>query len=161
MQKTAQFSIFIIIGALLLLGFVFITIGNKIDNSGNMDKLSLENEFKPVRDYIEACAESSLEEAMRKVGINSVNDMEDYLVASVQECTNGFGIFEGVSVQEGIVSANITYTQDRENLNIILSYPVNLEKGSATVTYKDIYFSKALTNEIKLNSNEKILFSKN
>jgi hypothetical protein len=140
MEKRGQLTIFIILGIVILviIGVLFYVI-----YSPRALQTSPE-EFSDVQKYVDACVESTLDDAVRFCGGDRCKDYEnniaDYITANLQLCTNFAVDFPTTEIiPKGTISATVTLNADKTLINAVVLYPITVKKGGQTKILERFY----------------------
>tara|TARA_Y100000310_G_scaffold282433_1_gene303645 strand:- start:12273 stop:13010 length:738 start_codon:yes stop_codon:yes gene_type:complete len=160
-MKRGQVTIFVIVGLILviILGLLYYFQGDfKID----VKQQRLSSELEETRDFIYECLEETSKEAVYEVSlqggyynlpINSINNsvpyyhfngnkdipnknvIEDsissYVDDTIDFCINDFYVFDNISINADNIKSKVSIKES--NINILLEYPITIEKNDIIV----------------------------
>jgi hypothetical protein len=140
MEKRGQLTIFIIIGIviLIILGVVFFV----VYSPGSVR--TPPDDFSDVQNYVDACVESSLKDAVRICGGDLCSDynnnVSDYIKSNLPLCVDFANDFPSIEVTpRGSVSATVSVSPDRSLVSAVVYYPVTVVKGDMTKVLDRFY----------------------
>ena len=153
-------SIFIVIGALLVLGFAFIALSPKVDKSSG-DTFSLDSDTSAIQEMVEVCAGNTLRDAINKEGPKDLTVLESYINNNLESCID-FDTYVGLNILSESPSAKIDRSEDEENLVLRLEYPISISRGTSSNSLRNyiLEFTVADSVELEYGDDNRTLYTR-
>jgi len=161
-MKRGQFSIFFVVGVLLVVGVgltVFLITNQKQDELATQDDslISLESAKSSVYEYVDSCLRKMVVEAAQKEGIRQDPMVEDLIETYIQdklttECIDYEALEgEGIHIDCDRTVASATLTED--SLDVRIDLPISFGEGAGEIS--EFYYNLRLSGpEIVLENPE-------
>ena len=150
-QKRSQITLFIVLGFVVLVSFLYVfNIKNIRKNESPSGLSALIQDSEIVKLYVDSCLSIVLKKGVVDVGLQE-SQLEDYLNQNLNKCID-FENFKGLDIQQEPYKLNLR-TSDY-NIFVDMNYKLTLSKGKSQMSLSKFRTTLDYSKEVPITQNQ-------